>query len=57
MWLSVKMHAAVPGSELLVLPGGSHVGPLEHPELCSLRVEKFFTDHFRGGVEPAESVR
>jgi pimeloyl-ACP methyl ester carboxylesterase len=48
MWLSVKMHAAIPGSELLVLPGGTHVGPLEHPELCELRVEKYFTDHFSG---------
>jgi pimeloyl-ACP methyl ester carboxylesterase len=48
MWLSVKMHAAIPGSELLVLPGGSHVGPLEHPQLCELRVEKYFTDHFGG---------
>ncbi len=48
MWLSVKMHAAIPASELLVLPGGSHVGPLEQPELCSLRVEKYFTDHFHG---------
>jgi pimeloyl-ACP methyl ester carboxylesterase len=51
MWLSVKMHAAIPGSELLVLPGGSHVGPLEHPELCALRVEKFFNDYFGAGRE------
>jgi pimeloyl-ACP methyl ester carboxylesterase len=55
MWLSVKMHAAIPASKLLVLPGGSHVGPLEHPELCALRVEKFFTDHFRG-AQPGEAV-
>jgi pimeloyl-ACP methyl ester carboxylesterase len=54
MWLSVKMHAAIPGSELLVLPGGTHVGPLEHPELCALRVEKFFRDHFADpAAEPA----
>jgi pimeloyl-ACP methyl ester carboxylesterase len=55
MWLSVKMHAAIPGSELLVLPGGTHVGPLEHPELVSLRVEKFVRDHFdgEGVVRPA----
>jgi pimeloyl-ACP methyl ester carboxylesterase len=50
MWLSVKMHAAIPGSELLVLPGGSHVGPLEQPELCNLRIEKYFTDYFHGGT-------
>ena len=57
MWLSVKMHAAVPGSELLVLPGGSHVGPLEHPELCALRVEKYFTDHFGRGIGSGEPAR
>ncbi len=57
MWLSVKMHAAIPGSELLVLPGGSHVGPLEHPELCALRIEKYFTDHFRAGAGPGEPAR
>jgi len=54
MWLSVKMHAAIPGSELLVLPGGTHVGPLEHPELCALRLEKYFRDHFgETAPEPA----
>jgi pimeloyl-ACP methyl ester carboxylesterase len=46
MWLSVKMHAAIPGSELLVLPGGTHVGPLEHPDLVALRLEKYLRDHF-----------
>jgi pimeloyl-ACP methyl ester carboxylesterase len=46
MWLSVKMHAAIPGSELLVLPGGTHVGPLEHPDLCALRIEKYLRDYF-----------
>jgi len=55
MWLSVKMHAAIPGSELLVLPGGTHVGPLEHPELCSLRIEKYLRDHF--GVAPVTPPR
>jgi pimeloyl-ACP methyl ester carboxylesterase len=55
MWLSVKMHAGIPGSELLVLPGGTHVGPLEHPELCALRVEKFFRDHF--GTQPPAAPR
>jgi len=57
MWLSVKMHAAIPGSELLVLANGSHVGPLEHPELCSLRIEKYFNDHFPGGAAVAGAAR
>ena len=56
-WLSVKMHASIPGSELLVLTNGSHVGPLEHPELCSLRVEKYFNDHFTDGTSPAGADR
>jgi pimeloyl-ACP methyl ester carboxylesterase len=54
MWLSVKMHAAVPGSELLVLPGGTHVGPLEHPELVALRLEKYLRDHFPAPAPPPQ---
>jgi pimeloyl-ACP methyl ester carboxylesterase len=41
MRLSVAMHEAIPGSELLVLPAGTHVGPLEHPELVNARVRDF----------------
>jgi pimeloyl-ACP methyl ester carboxylesterase len=44
MWLSVRMHGAIPGSELLALPGGTHLGPLEHPELLGRRVEEFLRD-------------
>jgi pimeloyl-ACP methyl ester carboxylesterase len=53
MWLSVKMHAAIPGSDLLVLPGGTHVGPLEQPELVGLGVQKFLRDHFGEGARRA----
>lgn len=45
MRLSVKMHESIPGSELLVLPGGTHVGPLEHPELVAERVSAFLDRH------------
>jgi len=41
MHLSVKMHEAIRGSELLVLPGGTHVAPLEHPELVETRLRSF----------------
>ncbi len=41
MRLSVKMHEAIPRSELLVLPDGTHCGPLEHPELVAERVGAF----------------
>ena len=40
-WLSEEMHARIPGSELLTVPGGSHVAPIEQPELIALRLEKF----------------
>ena len=40
-WLSEELHARIPGSELLTVPGGSHVAPIEQPELIALRLEKF----------------
>ncbi len=40
-WISQRMHALIPGAELLSLPMGSHTGPIELPELFNLRVEKF----------------
>lgn len=51
LWLSRRMAAAIPGAELLVLHAGSHVGPLEHPELLALRVERFLRQRF-----PAEAA-
>ncbi|HEY7725788.1 MAG TPA: alpha/beta hydrolase [Anaeromyxobacteraceae bacterium] len=42
--LSERMHRAIPGSEMLVLPAGSHMGPLEHQELVQLRLEKFLAE-------------
>jgi pimeloyl-ACP methyl ester carboxylesterase len=41
MRLSVKMHEAVAGSELLVLQGGTHVGPVEHPGVVAERIGAF----------------
>jgi pimeloyl-ACP methyl ester carboxylesterase len=46
MRLSVAMHEAIRGSELLVLPGGTHVGPLEHPDLVGSRVRAFLEERF-----------
>ena len=37
--------ARLPRAELLMVPGGTHVTPLEHRELVALRIEKFLTDH------------
>jgi pimeloyl-ACP methyl ester carboxylesterase len=41
MRLSVNMHRALPASELVVVPGGTHVAPLEDPELVGARVRAF----------------
>jgi pimeloyl-ACP methyl ester carboxylesterase len=41
MRLSLEMNRAIRGSELLVLPGGTHVGPLEYPEQLATRVRAF----------------
>ncbi|MEI6790868.1 MAG: alpha/beta hydrolase [Myxococcaceae bacterium] len=40
-WVSLDMHHAIPNSELLFVPDGTHCTPIEHPELINLRVEKF----------------
>jgi pimeloyl-ACP methyl ester carboxylesterase len=45
MHLSLAMHGRIAGSELLVLPGGTHVGPLEHPELLQERIRAFLAAH------------
>jgi pimeloyl-ACP methyl ester carboxylesterase len=43
-WISRRMHAMIPGATLLTLPMGTHTGPIEHPELTNLRIEKFLSD-------------
>lgn len=40
-----KMHDLISGSELLVVPYGSHCTQLDFPEFLNLRIEKFFRDH------------
>jgi pimeloyl-ACP methyl ester carboxylesterase len=44
VWLSRRMHTLTPGSELMVVPGGTHVAPLEIPELLHLRVDRFLEE-------------
>ena len=36
-----RMHNLIPGSELQILPLGTHTAPIEHPDLLCLRLEKF----------------
>lgn len=44
MWLSEKMKETIPGAQMLVLPTGTHTGPIEFPELINLRVEKWLRE-------------
>lgn len=41
MRLSLAMHEAIPGSTLVVVPEGTHVAPLERPELVGDAVKAF----------------
>jgi pimeloyl-ACP methyl ester carboxylesterase len=40
-WLSRRMALAIPGAELLMVPGGSHTAPLEAPERVNDAVADF----------------
>jgi pimeloyl-ACP methyl ester carboxylesterase len=46
--LSEDMARAIPGAELLMVRGGSHTTPLEHPDLLELRVERFLRERVLG---------
>lgn len=41
---SERMVQAIPGAELMVVPGGTHYAAVEYPELINLRLEKFFRE-------------
>ncbi|HSP78816.1 MAG TPA: alpha/beta hydrolase [Myxococcaceae bacterium] len=43
-WLSRRMAAHIPRAELLMVPQGTHVAPLEQRELVELRVERFLRE-------------
>lgn len=46
VWLSEKMKSMIPKAQMIMLPNGTHTGPIEFPEMINLRVEKFFRDNF-----------
>lgn len=41
LWLSRRMADAIPGSEFMIVPGGSHTAPLEQPAMVNDRVSRF----------------
>ena len=46
LWLSERMHRAIRGSELLVVPQGTHTAVIEQPELIASRIERFLEKRF-----------
>jgi pimeloyl-ACP methyl ester carboxylesterase len=42
--IAEAMAEVIPQAELLMIPGGTHVAPLEHDALVALRIEKFFRE-------------
>lgn len=45
--ICMKLYKSIPGAELLTLPTGSHIGPLELPEFIHLRIEKFIAERIK----------
>lgn len=46
-WIAEDMHRKIPGSELMMLPDGSHIGHLEHDAAVHERVEIFLRENVR----------
>ena len=53
-WLSERMADLLPDSELLMIPGGTHVAPIEIPELFHLRLKKFLRKRIAPKFQAAE---
>jgi len=53
--LSRKMAERIPGSELMLVPLGTHTAPLEYKELVELRVERFLRDRLGIHIPPAQA--
>lgn len=55
-WLSEQMRDRIPGAEMLTVPGGTHVAPIEQPELIGLRLERFLAQ-IRSAAQPSGALR
>jgi len=49
-----EMHRLIPGSELTIIPFGTHATPIENPLAVNYRVEVFLRDHFECSAEHRE---
>lgn len=58
LWLSRRMADTIPGSELMIVPGGSHTTPLEQPSLVNERIARFLQQKILApaAVEAAEGA-
>jgi pimeloyl-ACP methyl ester carboxylesterase len=57
LWLSRRMAEAIPGAELIIVPGGTHLVPLEHPTLVAERVLRFIQQRVLGEITPSSGTR
>jgi pimeloyl-ACP methyl ester carboxylesterase len=48
LWLSRRMADAIPGSEFVIVPGGTHTAPLEQPALVGERIHRFLSARILG---------
>lgn len=55
LWLSRRMADAIPGSELMIVPGGSHTAPIEQPSIVGERVQKFLRERVLARAPEANS--
>jgi pimeloyl-ACP methyl ester carboxylesterase len=54
VWLSRRMAEAIPGADLMLVPGGSHTAPLEQPDVIARRIERFLRQRV---LKPDEARR
>lgn len=47
VWLSQRMAELIPGSECVIVPGGSHTAPLERPALVNATIDRFLQARLR----------
>jgi pimeloyl-ACP methyl ester carboxylesterase len=43
--IAQRMAHRIAGAEILEVPGGAHLAPVEYPELVSLRIERLYREH------------
>ena len=46
-WLSRRMQRLIEASELMIMPGGTHIAPIEIPELLELRLARFVEERVK----------